>query len=132
MSAFLFKTEPGSYSFDDLVREKRTVWEGISNAQALIYLRQVRRGDDVAVYHTGAEKSVVGLARAASDPYPDPRLGDAKRVVVDLVPVRKLAAPVPLATFRTDTALKNVALVKNTRLSTMPLTAAELARIAKL
>lgn len=132
MSAFLFKTEPGSYSFDDLVRERRTIWEGISNAQALIFLRQVRRGDEVAIYHTGDEKSVVGIARADSDPYPDPKLGDPKRVVVDLVPVAALRKPVALATFRTDAALKNVALVRNTRLSTMPLTAAEFARIVKL
>jgi predicted RNA-binding protein with PUA-like domain len=132
VSAFLFKTEPGSYSFDDLVRERRTIWEGISNAQALIYLRQVRRGDEVAIYHTGGEKSVVGIARADSDPYPDPKLGDPRRVVVDLVPVAALRKPVPLAMFRTDAALQNVALVKNTRLSTMPLTAAEFARVVKL
>jgi len=132
VSAYLFKTEPGAYSYDDLVRDKRTVWEGISNAQALIHLRQVRRGDEVLIYHTGDQKSVVGLARAASAPYPDPRLGDAKRVVVDLVPLRALAWPVPLAVFRTDPTLRNVALVKNTRISVMPLAAAELARVLEL
>ena len=132
MSAFLFKTEPGSYSYDDLVRDQRTVWEGVSNAQALIYLRQVRPGDEVLIYHTGGEKAVVGVARAVSAPYPDPKLGEAKRVVVDLVPVRPLRAAVTLATFRADPALRGVALVKNSRLSIMPLTAAELARVVKL
>ena len=132
MSAYLFKTEPGAYSYDDLVRDKRTVWEGISNAQALIHLRQVRRGDEVLIYHTGGEKSVVGLARAESAPYPDPKLGDPKRVVVDLVPVRALARPVPLAAFRADPKLREVALVKNTRLSVMPLAAAEMARVLEL
>ncbi len=132
MSAYLFKTEPAEYSYHDLERDGRTVWEGISNAQALIHLRQVRRGDEVAIYHTGGEKAVVGLARAASDPYADPKLGDPKRVVVDLEPVRSLASPVALATFRVDAALRGVALVKNTRLSVMPLAARELARIVAL
>jgi len=132
VSAFLFKTEPGEYSYDDLVRDKRTVWGGISNAQALIHLRQVRRGDEVLIYHTAGEKAVVGVARAASDPYPDPKLGDPRRAVVDLVPLRALARPVPLAVFRADPKLGNVALVKNTRLSVMPLAAAELARVLEL
>jgi predicted RNA-binding protein with PUA-like domain len=132
VAAFLFKTEPGSYSFADLVRDRRTVWEGVANAQALIHLRAVKKGDSVVVYHTGAEKAAVGLARAASAPYPDPRLGDPRRVVVDLVPVGAFAHPVPLAAFRTDPALEGVALVRNTRLSVMPLRSTEVARVLKL
>ena len=131
MPAFLFKTEPGSYSYDDLVRDKRTVWEGVANALALIHLRQVRRGDEVMIYHSGKDKAAVGLARAATGPYADPKLGDEKRVVVDLVPVRAFATAVPLATFRADPELQGVALVKNTRLSVMPLSGAELARILR-
>lgn len=132
MAAFLFKTEPGSYSFDDLVREKRTIWEGVANALALIHLRKVRKGDEVVIYHSGKDKAAVGLARAASAPYADPKLGDGKRAVVDLVPVKAFATAVPIATFRSDPALREVALVKNTRLSVMPLAAGQLARLLAL
>ena len=129
---FLFKTEPSEYAFADLEREGRTVWSGISNATALIHLRTVRKGDTVVVYHSGKEKQAVAIARAASDPYPDPKLGDPKRVVVDLAPVRALRQPVLLATFRADPVLKTTELVRISRLSVMPLSAAHLKQILKL
>ena len=132
MAAFLFKTEPTEYSYADLTRDKRTVWQGVSNALALIHLRQVKRGDVVVVYHTGAEKSAVGLAVAASDAYPDPDLGDPKRVVVDLTPGKPLPTPVPLSTFKTDSVLRTTELVRISRLSVMPLTDAHLARVLAL
>ncbi len=132
MACFLFKTEPSSYAFADLVREKRTVWEGVANAVALKHLRTVAKGDTVLIYHTGDEKSVVGVARAASDPYPDPKLDDPKRTVVDLEPVRALKHPVALATFRTDKVLATTELVRISRLSVMPLTAEHLARVEEL
>jgi predicted RNA-binding protein with PUA-like domain len=129
---FLFKTEPTEYSYADLKRDKRAVWDGISNALALKYLRQVRKGDTVIIYHSGGEKRAVGLAVAASDPYPDPRLDDPRRVVVDLKPQRALATPVPLATFKMDSILRTVDLVRISRLSVMPLTPSQYRRVLQL
>ena len=132
MAAWLFKTEPSDYAFPDLVRDKRDVWEGVSNALALIHLRGVKKGDVVVIYHTGAEKRAVGLAVAAGEPYPDPKLGDPRRVVVDLKPGKALPLPVALATFKTDAVLRTTELVRNSRLSVMPLTDAHLARVVQL
>ena len=129
MSYWLFKTEPDDYSWADLVREKRVVWEGVRNPTALGHLRGVEKGDTVAIYHTGKEKSVVGLAEVTRGAYPDPKLGDERRVVVDLKPVRALKAPVPLADFRIDPVLKTTELVRISRLSVMPLSKAHFARI---
>lgn len=129
MAVFLFKTEPTSYSFDDLARDKTTVWDGVSNALALKHLREIKKGDTVAIYHTGDEKQVVGLATAASDPFPDPKQKDPKRVVIRLKAGRALPFPVPLATFRTDAALKSADLVRLPRLSVMPLTDAHYRRL---
>ncbi len=132
MSAWLFKTEPSDYSFADLLRDGRVVWEGVSNATALIHLRKVAKGDVVVVYHTGSEKRAVGLAVAASGAYADPKLGDPKRVVVDLKPGKALPEPVPLATFRADKVLATTDLVRISRLSIVPLTDAHLARLLAL
>lgn len=129
MSAFLFKTEPGTYSFDDLVRDKTTVWDGVSNPLALKYLGQVKKGDTIAIYHTGDEKQVVGLATAASDPFPDPKQNNPKRVVVKLKAEKPLAFPVPLSAFRADDVLATTELVRLPRLSVVPLTKTHLARI---
>lgn len=132
MACFLVKTEPSTYSFAQLTRDKRTVWDGVSNPVALKHMRTIQKGDTVLVYHTGDEKSVVGVAVAASDPYPDPKLADAKRTVIDLKPERALATPVPLATFRTDPVLKSTELVRLPRLSVMPLSAEQLKRVLQL
>ncbi|MBI5709331.1 MAG: EVE domain-containing protein [Candidatus Eisenbacteria bacterium] len=132
MASFLFKTEPTAYSYADLVRDQRAVWDGVSNALALIHLRAVRKGDVVVVYHSGKEKRAVGLALAASNPYPDPKLGDPKRVVVDLKPGRALPEPVPLPVFKRDPVLRTVELVRLSRLSIMPLDERQLARLLEL
>lgn len=108
---WLFKTEPSDYAFEDLVRDGRTRWEGVRNAQALIHLRKVRKGDPVLIYHTGAVKAVVGLARAGSD-----AAGDA----VDVIPERPLKRPVAMPEIRKNPKLKTLDLVRNTRLSVMP------------
>ncbi len=129
MAHWLFKTEPSEYSYADLVRDKHVVWEGVSNATALIHLRAVAKGDTVVVYHTGGDKSVVGLAEVTKGPYPDPKLGEPKRVVVDLKPVRAFLNPLPLSEFRTDSVLKTTELVRNSRLSVMPLTPEHFTRI---
>lgn len=132
MAAWLFKTEPSDYAFADLAREKRVVWEGVSNALALIHLRKVKKGDVVVIYHTGAEKRAVGLAVASGDPYADPKLKDPRRAVVDLEPAQALPAPVPLAAFKTDAVLRATELVRNSRLSVMPLTEPQFARVLQL
>ncbi len=129
MANFLFKTEPTSYSFDDLVRDKTTVWDGVKNPVALKHLRTIRKGDTIAFYHTGDEKQVVGLATAESDPFPDPKLDDPKRVVVKLKAGRAFPFPVPLATFRTDPVLKTSDVPRLPRLSVIPLTTAQLERL---
>ena len=129
MSLWLFKTEPSEYSYADLARDKRVVWEGVSSNAALLHLRGVKKGDTVVVYHSGKDKAAVGLAEVTRGAYPDPKLGEPKRVVVDLKPVRAFATRVPLADFRTDPVLKTTELVRISRLSVMPLTPAHLARV---
>ncbi len=121
---WLLKTEPGDYSFDDLERDRRTTWDGVANNLALKHMREVREGDAALVYHTGKEKSVVGVARVASDPYPDPAAGNPKIVVFDLEPDRRLGRPVPLAEIKADARFADFSLVRISRLSVMPVPAA--------
>jgi predicted RNA-binding protein with PUA-like domain len=132
MATWLLKTEPTEYSFADLVKDGKTVWSGISNATALIHLRAVKKGDTLVIYHTGGERRAVGLARAASGPYADPALGDPKRVVIDVVPGKPLKAPVTLEQFKADTLLAKSDLVRIGRLSVVPLSDEQLARVLKL
>lgn len=117
---WLLKSEPGTYSFSDLTREGRTCWDGVSNPAALGHLRAMQKGDEAFFYHTGDQKAIVGIARIVSDPYPDPNAGDARRVVVDVEPVRPLRHPVPLAAVKADPRFRNLALVRIGRLSVMP------------
>jgi predicted RNA-binding protein with PUA-like domain len=121
MPAFwILKTEPSEYSFADLRREGRARWDGIANAVALKHLRTMRRGDRALIYHTGEEKRMVGLATVASDPYPDPAGDDERSVVVDLEPGEPLAVPVTLAQVKADPAFADLALVRMSRLSVVP------------
>ncbi len=117
---WLLKSDPEHYSFSDLARDGKTVWDGISNNLALKHLRNVRRGDQVLVYHTGEERAAVGLAEAVSDPYPDPQQKDPRLVVIDLQAKEKLARPVTLDEIKRTGALKNFDLVRMPRLSVMP------------
>ena len=119
-NSWLLKTEPSTYSFDDLVRDKRTTWDGVSNPVALSHLRAMRKGDQAFVYHTGAEKAIVGIARITGDPRPDPKLEDPRLVVVELEPVRALRKPVSLAAVKADRRFAAFALVRISRLSVMP------------
>lgn len=118
MNRWLLKTEPSQYSFADLVRERRTTWDGVSNPLALKHLRAIQRGDLVFVYHTGDEKAVIGIARAVADAKVDPR--NARLAVVDLEPDQALARPVTLAEIKADPAFADFALVRLSRLSVMP------------
>ncbi|MDR3675585.1 MAG: EVE domain-containing protein [Acidobacteriota bacterium] len=122
---WLLKSDPEHYSFFDLQRDGKTVWDGISNNLALKNLRNVRRGDQVMVYHTGDERAVVGLAKAVSDPYPDPQQKDARLVVIDLEAKEKLARPVSLDEIKKSSALKDFDLVRLPRLSVMSVSDAQ-------
>lgn len=125
MSRWLLKTEPSTYSFADLVRDGRTTWDGVSNPAALGHIRAMKKGDEALVYHTGDEKAAVGIARVASDPYPDPKQKDPRLVVVDLEPVRALPRPVTLRAVKADPRFADFALVRISRLSVMPVTDAQ-------
>jgi predicted RNA-binding protein with PUA-like domain len=117
---FLFKSDPEHYSFSDLERDRQTVWDGISNNLALKYLRTVRRGDLALIYHTGKEKSVVGVAEIVSDPYADPKQGDPRLVVVDTCAKKRLRRPVTLDEIKKNAVLQEFDLVRLPRLSVMP------------
>jgi predicted RNA-binding protein with PUA-like domain len=132
MARFLVKTEPSTYSFANLQRDKRTVWDGVSNPVALRHLATIRKGDTVVVYHTGDEKQAVGLAVAASDAYPDPKQKNPKIVVMDLAPDRPLGKPVTLAQVKADAVLKETELARLPRLSVMPFSEAQFQRLLKL
>jgi predicted RNA-binding protein with PUA-like domain len=132
MSSFLLKTEPSTYSWDDLVREKRTVWDGVANAQALIVLRSMKRGDEALIYHSNIGKEIVGIAKVVKQAYPDPQLDDPKRVVVDIRAVRELDRPITLAEIKAVRGLADLALVRQSRLSCMPVSDKHRSLIHKL
>jgi predicted RNA-binding protein with PUA-like domain len=129
---WLFKEEPSHYNFDALVKDKKTVWSGVKNPLAQKHLRAVKKGDRIFYYHTGDEKSVVGIAKALGDAYPDPQDKTGRMSVVDVAPVKKLASPVTLASIKADPSFKDFPLVRISRLSVMPVTDAEWTRIEKL
>ena len=129
---WLFKTEPSAYSWADLEREGRAVWDGVKNALALKHLAAVAKGDEVLVYHTGDEKAVVGIAEVVRGAYPDPKQKDARLVVVDLRPHRALARPVSLAEMRANRKLGGFDLLRLPRLSVMPVPAASWTAIMEM
>src|SRR5256885_16213697 len=102
MAYWLLKTEPGSYSFDDLVRDRQTIWNGVTNATALKHIRSMRKGDQALIYHTGDERAAVGTATISSDPYSDPNADDPRLVAVDIKAKGKLARPVTLDEIKAD------------------------------
>ena len=120
---WLLKTEPGEYSYDDLEREKRGRWDGVTNPVALRNLRAMKAGDRVLVYHTGDEKAVVGLAEVVGEAYPDPKAKAERLVVVDVEPRGRLARPVTLAEMKAMAEFAESPLVRQGRLSVVPLTA---------
>jgi len=121
MNYWVLKTEPTSYSFDRLVGEGTARWDGVTNPVALRNIKAMAKGDGVAIYHTGDEKAVVGLATVASAPYADPK--DEKLTVIDIKAGRKIAAPVTLAAIRTMKDFADSPLVRQPRLSVIPVTA---------
>lgn len=120
MNYWLVKSEPNAYSWDDLVSLGRDHWDGVRNYQARNNLKLMREGDEVLFYHSVNEKQVVGIAKVVRESYPDPTIDDDRWVAVDLAPVRKLDKPVTLADIKSESSLKEFALIKNSRLSVMP------------
>lgn len=126
MASFLFKTEPGEYSFGDLVREKKAVWSGVTNNTALLHLRMCRKGDEVFVYHTGSERRIVGLARVTKGAFEDPDRpglngkGEPKFAVVELSSVRAASSALSLEMMKVDERFAGFDLLRISRLSVMP------------
>lgn len=132
MAHWLLKEEPDTYSFADLERDGSTVWSGVGNPLAQKHLRSIKAGDRVFFYATGKVKAVVGVMEVTADPTPDPADTTGKRVVVTVRPVAKLAAPVTLAAIKADKAFAAWELVKQARLSVMPVPDALWARVEKM
>ena len=130
MSYWVLKTEPSTYGFDRLAAEKTARWDGVTNPVAVRNIRAMKKGDDVAIYHTGDEKAVVGLATVASAPYADPSDTEGKLSVVDLKAGKKIAAPVTLAAIKADPVFADSPLVRQPRLSVIPVTAEQWKKLA--
>jgi predicted RNA-binding protein with PUA-like domain len=129
---WLVKEEPTHYGWDEFVADKKAVWSGVRNALAQKHLRAIEKGDRIFYYHTGNEKAVVGTAKALSAAYPDPDDASGKYVAVDIAPVKRLPRPVTLAEIKADAAFKDFPLVRIARLSVMPVTDAQWARIERM
>jgi predicted RNA-binding protein with PUA-like domain len=120
---WILKSDPDTYGFDELARDRRTVWDGVSNAVALKNIRSMAQGDRVFIYHTGDEKAIVGLATVVSAPYADPKAGDPKLTVVDIEAGERLPRPVTLSAVKADPAFAQLGLVRLSRLSVIPVPA---------
>ncbi|HLZ45226.1 MAG TPA: EVE domain-containing protein [Gemmatimonadales bacterium] len=129
---WLVKTEPASYSYDDLEREQTAVWDGVKNPVAIRNLKSMHPGDQVLVYHTGDQKAVVGWATVVSAPYADPKTGDPKLFVIDLKAHRRLPRPVTLAQIKADKTFVDLPIVRQGRLSVSPVTAPQWKRLMHL
>ncbi|HZV11674.1 MAG TPA: EVE domain-containing protein [Candidatus Kapabacteria bacterium] len=132
MAHWLLKTEPGTYSYDTLEKDGKTVWDGVSNNLALQYIRQMKKGDLAFIYHSGEEKQIVGIAEITSNAYPDPKLKDGKLVVFNLKPKSKVKRPVTLAEIKADASFADFHLVRMSRLSVMPVTPAQWEKISAM
>ncbi len=126
---WLLKTEPSDYSYADLSRDGKTVWDGVSNNLALKHLRNMKAGDLAFLYHTGKERALVGIADVISDPYPDPKKNDPKLAVVDVKAREQLPQSVSLADVKADSEFSDFLLVRLSRLSVMPVTPSQWNRL---
>lgn len=118
MNYWLVKTEPETFSWDDLVKAKKTTWDGVRNFQARSNMKGMKKGDTVFFYHTGDEKSIVGIGKVSSEPYPEPK--DPDWTVVDIIPDKKLKNPVSLSQIKAEKLLSDMVLVRASRLSVQP------------
>jgi predicted RNA-binding protein with PUA-like domain len=131
-SYWLLKSEPNKYSWDDLVADGSTYWDGVRNYMARNFLNEIKKGDLALYYHSNVGKEVVGVARVTRESYPDPTSDDDRWVVVDVEPVKPFAKPVTLAQIRADEALSEIAMLKYNRLSVAPIRPPEFRRILAL
>jgi predicted RNA-binding protein with PUA-like domain len=129
---WLVKSEPNSYSYDDLERDGRTVWDGVRNNAAALHLKAMAEGDEVLFYHSQEGLAVVGIAKVVRTAFPDPSDASGRFVAVELAPVRRLKRPVTLAEMKADPALSGLAMIRQGRLSVSPVTDAEWARILEM
>jgi predicted RNA-binding protein with PUA-like domain len=132
MNFWLVKSEPEAYAWSQLFKDGKTAWTGVRNFAARLNLRAMKKGDLVCFYHSVTEKQIVGLARVAKESYPDPTATDGDWSCVDLEPVKPFKNPVSLETVKTDPVLKEMKLVKQSRLSVSPVTAGEFKRLLEL
>ena len=132
MNYWILKTDSDVYPFEQLERERTATWDGVSNAVALRHIRSMRPGDPLMIYHSGASKEIVGLAHVTSEPYADPHQKDSKLAVVDVAVDRRLPRPVSLATIKGDPAFAALALVRQPRLSVIPVPEPEWKRLLTL
>ena len=131
-SFWLVKQEPGDYSWDDFVRDGSTSWTGVRNYTARNNLRKMGKGDEVFFYHSGEDKAVVGIARVTKTAYPDATAREGEWSAVDLSPIRKLARPVTLAEIKVTGSLQKLPLIRQSRLSVMPVGEAEFRKIVEM
>ena len=129
---WLVKQEPTAYSFDQLVKDKKTRWDGVRNFQARNNLKAMKEGDRVLYYHSNVGQEVVGICEVAREAYPDPTADDPRWLAVDIAAVKPLKKPVTLEQIKADPALREIKLVRQSRLSVMPLEKAEFDHIVKL
>jgi len=129
---WLFKSDPDEYSYDNLEKDGKTVWNGVTNNLALKHLRSVKKGDQAFIYHTGSEKKIVAIAEVTSDPYPDPSAKNPKLVVVDLKPKLRLSRTVSLEQLKGMREFVGFDLIRLPRLSVMPVDEAKWKRIIQL
>ena len=132
MNYWLVKSEPGAYSWAQFLKEGRTAWTGVRNFAARNHLRAMRKGDVVFFYHSGEEKSVVGLARVEKEFYPDPTADDGDWSCVDLAPEKPVTAPVTLAQIKGDKILREMVFVKQSRLSVSPMSKGQFERMMEI
>ena len=132
MNYWLVKSEPGAYAWSQFLKEGRTAWTGVRNFAARNHLRAMKKGDLVFFYHSGEEKSVVGLARVEKEFYPDPTADEGDWSCVDLVPETAVKAPATLAQIKGDKILREMAFVKQSRLSVSPLAKPQFERMMEL
>jgi predicted RNA-binding protein with PUA-like domain len=132
MNYWIVKQEPEDYSWSDFVADGKTAWTGVRNYQARNNLRGMKAGDKVFYYHSGEEKAIVGIAKVDRAAYPDPTAKEGDWVAVDIRADKPLKNPVTLASLKADKVLKNIALVKNSRLSVSPIQGEEFSRIIEL
>lgn len=132
MKYWLMKTEPGAYSYEDLLADKRTHWDGVRNYQARNNMKAMKVGDLVLIYHSVKDKEIVGIAKVAKEYYQDPTTEDERWVVVDIVPVERLANSLSLSTVKEDPILRETKLVTQSRLSVMPFSKEQFERVMEL